>query len=351
MRQIAIMEWGGRLDEIEAPTPEPAGEEVLVKVEVCGVCHSDVHIWDGYFDLGNGRRWEMARSVSLPFSPGHEIVGTVVALGPDAKGVEVGASAVVYPWIGCGQCRRCTAGEELLCDSSRSLGVRRCGGYADHVIVPHPRYLVPYDGLLRELACTYACSGITAYSALKKVAGLQPDDWLAIVGVGGVGLSAVQLANAVTKSRVIAADIDPAKRAAAVKAGAEKAIDNRSESAVADATRETDGGAAAAIDFVGSPETVQYAIDIVRRGGHVVVVGLFGGAITLPTMIFPSKLVTVTGSFVGTLDDLKEVIGLAQAGKLAPIPVTSVPARQAGEALRDLKAGGKVIGRVVLVHG
>ena len=350
MHRIAILEWGGAVGEVDAPTPEPVGEEVLVKVEVCGVCHSDVHIWDGFFDLGNGKRWEMAARVSLPFSPGHEIVGRVAALGPDARGVEIGRSYVVYPWIGCGECARCAGGDELLCDNPQSLGVRRDGGYADHVIVPNARYLVRYDGLPRELACTYACSGITAYSALKKVPALRPDDWLAVIGVGGVGLSAVQLAKTVFGSRVVAADIDAAKRAHALTAGAEKAVDNGGENAVKEMLRETGGGAAAAIDFVGSPETVKYAIDIVRRGGQVVVVGLFGGAITLPTMTFPSKLVTVTGSYVGTLDDLKEVIALAQAGKLAPIPVTPVPARKAGEALRDLKQGGKVVGRVVLVH-
>jgi D-arabinose 1-dehydrogenase-like Zn-dependent alcohol dehydrogenase len=350
MRKIAITEWAGPVSTIEAPTPEPVGEEVLVKVEVCGVCHSDVHIWDGYFDLGEGRRWEMARAVSLPFSPGHEIVGTVAALGPDATGVEIGASYVVYPWIGCGACARCTGGRELLCDEPQSLGVRRDGGYADHVIVPNARYLVPYDGLPREVACTYACSGITAYSALKKLPPLRPDDWLAIIGVGGVGLSAVQLAKTVVGAQVVAADVHPAKRAEALRAGADKAIDNSAEGAAKEMARETDGGAAAVIDFVGSPETVRFAVDIVRRGGLVVVVGLFGGAVTLPTVSFPSKLVTLTGSYVGTLDELREVIALAQSGKLAPIPVTPVPARQAGEALQNLKDGGKVVGRVVLVH-
>jgi D-arabinose 1-dehydrogenase-like Zn-dependent alcohol dehydrogenase len=350
VHQIAILEWGGALGEVDAPTPRPTGAEVLVKVEVCGVCHSDVHIWDGYFDLGNGKKWEMSNRVSLPFSPGHEIVGTVEAVGPDAKGVEIGKSYVVYPWIGCGECKVCLAGNELLCDTPRSLGIRRTGGYADHVVVSHPRYLVPYDGLPRELACTYACSGITAYSALKKVPGLKPDEWLAVIGAGGVGLSAIELAKTVTGGRVIVADIDPAKRAAALKAGAEKAVDNGREGAVKEMHSETGGGAAAAIDFVGSPATVRYAIDSVRRGGHIVVVGLFGGAVTLPTMTFPSKLVTVTGSYVGTLDDLKEVIRLAQSGKLAPIPVKTVPAEKAGDVLHDLKKGGKVIGRVVLVH-
>jgi D-arabinose 1-dehydrogenase-like Zn-dependent alcohol dehydrogenase len=350
LRKIAITQWAGPVGEIAAPTPEPAGQDVLVKVEVCGVCHSDVHIWDGYFDLGEGRRWEMARAVSLPFSPGHEIVGTVVALGADAEGAEVGKSYVVYPWIGCGACARCEGDDELLCDEPRSIGVRRDGGYADHVIVPNARYLVPYDGIPRELACTYACSGITAYSALRKLPPLRADDWLAIIGAGGVGLSAVQLAKTVVGARVAAADVDPTKRAAALKAGADKAIDNAADEAVKEAMRETDGGPAAVVDFVGSPETVRYAVDIVRRGGFVVVVGLYGGAVTLPTLSFPSKLVTVTGSYVGTLDELKEVIDLAQSGKLAPIPVTPVPAGQAGEALQNLKAGGKIVGRVVLVH-
>ncbi len=179
---------------------------------------------------------------------------------------------------------------------------------------------------------------------------MQADDWLAIIGAGGVGLSAIELAKSVTEARVIAADIDPAKRAAALKAGAEKAIDNGGDDAVKTAYRETDGGAAAAIDFVGSPQTLKYAVDIVRRGGFVVVVGLYGGATTLSNMTFPSKLVTVTGSYVGTLDDLKEVIALAQSGKLAPIPITTVPPEKAGDTLRDLKTGGKIVGRVVLVH-
>ena len=350
MRQIAILEWGGAVGAIDAPTPEPSGEEVLVKVEVCGVCHSDVHIWDGFLDLGNGRKWEFTKRVALPFSPGHEIVGTVVAKGPGAGNVEVGQSYVAYPWIGCGACGHCAGGEEILCDRPRSLGVRTNGGYADHVLVPNARYLVPYGTLPKELACTYACSGITAYSALRKLPRLGADDWLAVIGAGGVGLSAVQLAKAVSDARIIVADIDPKKRDEALKAGAAAAVDNGAEDGVAEASRLTDGGAAAAIDFVGSPKSLQYAIDIVRRGGMIVVVGLFGGAIDLPTATFPNQMLTITGSYVGTLDDLKAVIGLAQDGALAPIPTTRIAAGKAGGALRDLKAGGKVVGRVVLVH-
>jgi D-arabinose 1-dehydrogenase-like Zn-dependent alcohol dehydrogenase len=351
MRQIAITEWGKPLEVLERETPRPTGEEVLVEVEVCGVCHSDVHVWDGYFDLGHGRQMNFGARLPLPFSPGHEIVAKVRALGPEAGGVALGQSYVVYPWIGCGTCAACRAGEELLCGASRLIGVRRDGGFADHLIIPHSRYLVPYDGLPRELACTFACSGVTAYSALKKVAGIGSEEWLAVIGTGGVGLNAIQMAGTVVGARVVAADIDAAKREQALASGAHAAIDNDADDAVAGTLSETSGGAAAAIDFVGSPETMKFGIDCLRRGGKLVVVGLFGGAIDLPTITFPSRLLTVQGSFVGTLDEMKEVVALAQAGKIAPIPISTRPASEANAALEDLRQGGRVMGRTVLVHG
>lgn len=352
MRKIAFTDWGGPLAAVEEPTPEPRGSEVLVEVEVCGVCHSDVHMWDGYFDMGQGRRLEFGQNLKLPFAPGHEIVATVRALGPEAEGqgVEAGRSYVVYPWIGCGDCDRCRAGDELLCAASRLIGVRRDGGFCDHLLVPHPRYLVPYDGLDRHQACTFACSGVTAYSALKKAAGIGSEGWLAVIGLGGVGLNAVQLAERVVGSRVIAADIDPAKTAKALASGAHRAVDNGAEGAAAEVVAATGGGADAAIDFVGAPETIRFGIDSLRRGGTLIVVGLFGGAVEIPTITFPSKLLTIRGSFVGTLDEMKELIALAQQGELAPIPVATRPADEAQSALEDLKAGGRVMGRIVLVH-
>src|SRR5712692_9321008 len=116
MRAMQIIEWGKPLESREYPDPEPQGAEVLIRVEATGVCHSDVHIWEGYFDLGGGNRTTLeSRGVKLPFTMGHEIAGQVVALGPDATGVAVGDKRVVYPWIGCQLCAVCRRGEELLC--------------------------------------------------------------------------------------------------------------------------------------------------------------------------------------------------------------------------------------------
>ena len=137
MRAMQIIEWGKPLEAREYPDPEPQGEEVLLRVEATGVCHSDVHIWDGFFDLGGEQRISLeSRGVRLPFTMGHEIAGEVAALGPHASGIKVGDKLVAYPWIGCGECAVCRKGEELLCLSPRTLGTRRAGGYATHVIVP-----------------------------------------------------------------------------------------------------------------------------------------------------------------------------------------------------------------------
>jgi D-arabinose 1-dehydrogenase-like Zn-dependent alcohol dehydrogenase len=352
MRAMQIVEWGKPLEAREYPDPEPKGEEVLLRVEAAGVCHSDVHIWDGYFDLGGGDKVTLeSRGVKLPFTMGHEIAGVVAAVGPSASGVEVGDKRVVYPWIGCGQCAVCRRGEELLCPTPRTLGTRRAGGYGTHVIVPHARYLVEHAGVPQALAATYTCSGITAFSALKKTRErLGSEDHLVIIGAGGVGGSAVHIAKAAVAGKVVVADIDAQKRAHARQMGAVATIDNAAPDAVKQVMEATGGGAAAAIDFVGSPKTMEFGVNVLRKGGKLVMVGLYGGAAALSTVLFPFKMMTVEGSYVGTLDDLKELMALVQAGKVPPIPVETRPADQASQALSDLKTGGKVRGRVVLLH-
>ena len=343
-----IVEWGKPLEERESPTPQPVGTEVLVRVEACGVCHSDLHIWDGYFDLGGGNKVTLeARGVKLPFTMGHEIVGVVEAVGPEAEGAEVGQKRVVYPWIGCGQCAVCRRGDELLCMNPVTLGTRRAGGYADRVLCPHPRYLVDYDGVPADLAATYACSGLTAYSALRKLSHLTADDWLLVVGAGGVGLSGVHIAKSVTPAKVVVADVDGTKRAAARQAGAAETIDNREPDALAKLLQLTGGGPAGSIDFVGAPATSTFAIDALRKGGKHVVVGLYGDAISIGMPLFPFKMMTVEGSYVGTLEEMRELMALVKAGKVPPIPVARRPLAQATQALRDLREG-KVLGRVVL---
>ena len=284
MRAMQIVEWGRPLELREYPDPEPQGAEVLVRVEACGVCHSDVHIWDGYFDVGGGNRITLAdRGVALPFTMGHEIVGEVMALGPEADGVAPGDKVVVYPWLGCGTCTVCMRGEGLLCMAPRTLVTRRAGGYGERGMVPHARYWVPHGGIDRDLAATYTCSGITAYSALKKAAHIRPDQSLVMIGAGGVGGNAVHMAPAVVQGRIVVCDIDPQKRAQARQMGAHETIDNAEPDAVQKVLAATGGGAAAAIDFVGSPQTMQFGIDVLAKGGKLVMVGLYGGALPIAT--------------------------------------------------------------------
>jgi D-arabinose 1-dehydrogenase-like Zn-dependent alcohol dehydrogenase len=238
-----------------------------------------------------------------------------------------------------------------LCVTPRTLGTRRAGGYGTHVIVPHGRYLLPHQGVPQGLAATYTCSGITAFSALKKTRGhLSADDHLVIIGAGGVGGSAVHIAPAAVAGKVVVADIDAQKRAQARQMGAVATIDNAAPDAVKHVMEATGGGAAAAIDFVGSPKTMEFGINILRKGGKLVMVGLYGGAYPISTVLFPFKMMTLEGSYVGTLEDLRELLALVQAGKVPPIPIETRPADQASAALSDLKSGGKVRGRVVLHH-
>jgi D-arabinose 1-dehydrogenase-like Zn-dependent alcohol dehydrogenase len=348
MRSYQIVEWGEALEKRDTETPEPQGAEVLVRVSACGVCHSDIHIWDGYFDLGGGRRITLGdRGVDLPFTMGHEVVGVVAALGPEVDGVEVGDRRVVFPWIGCGTCKVCLRDEELLCLNPRTVGTRKPGGYADHVIVPHARYLLDYEGIPTELACTYACSGITAYRALKETGAFGEDDDIVIIGAGGVGLSAVHLAPNLIKGKIIVADVDAEKRSIARQSGAHHTVDNSEREALKEIRKLTEGGASAAIDFVGAPATTQFGADAVRKGGTVVSVGLYGGSMPLSLALMPLKMLTIRGSYVGTLEDLREVLALAKAGKVAPIPLDPRPIAKVNDALNDLRAG-RVAGRVVL---
>ena len=352
MRAMQIIEWGKPLQAREYPTPEPTGEQVLVRVESAGVCHSDVHIWDGYFDLGGGGKVTLEqRGVKLPFTMGHEIAGEVVAVGPQAKGVEVGKRYAVYPWIGCGTCNVCRQGEELLCLTPRTLGTRTSGGYGSHVIVPHARYLVDYGKVPQALAATYTCSGITAFSAMKKIHDhVGVGDHFLIIGAGGVGGQAVHIAPAYLAGQMLVADIDAGKRQHATEVGAVGTVDNGAPDALANVIEQSGGGVAGAIDFVGSPKTMEFGINALRKGGKLVMVGLYGGAASISTVLFPFKMMTIEGSYVGTLQDLKELLELGSAGKVAPIPIETRSADRATDSLADLKAGGKVPGRVVMTH-
>ena len=343
MISYQIIEHGKPLQKVLASTPEPKGAEVLVRVTRAGVCHSDVHIWDGYFDLGGGRRFYVKeRGCVPPFTLGHEPLGVVEALGPRAKGVKVGQKRLVYPWIGCGKCAVCKAGQDNYCVSgSRFLGVNRAGAYATHLLVPDAKYLVDTAGIDDAFASTLACSALTAYSAVGKLPAFGAKDEVAVLGCGGLGLIALSVLGARGVKNLVACDIDEAKLAVAAKLGARRTVNTGGDS------QAKLQGIAGALDFVGSPATAALGIGALRKGGRYVICGLYGGELVHPLPPIAQRAIGIVGSYVGTLQELKEVVALAKKRKLKPLPVQTRPASEAAAALEELKAG-RVVGRIVL---
>ncbi|MGI9027148.1 MAG: alcohol dehydrogenase [Burkholderiaceae bacterium] len=347
MRSFRLEQFGSPLVEQQAETPVPQGREVVLRIGSCGVCHSDVHLADGYFDLGGGNRIDLTRSVAPPRTLGHEIAGAVVALGPEADGVAFGDARVVYPWIGCGQCALCLAGDEQLCNAPRALGVTRDGGFADHVLVPDAKYLFEYAPLSEEQACTFACSGLTAFGALKKVSAIGANEPLLIIGAGGVGLSGIRMAKALGFAPPIVAEVDRGKWDIAREAGAGELIDPNADGAGRALMKTTGGGVAAAIDFVGAGETFAFGFNVLKKGGTLVSVGLFGGATSVSPALVAMKAVRVVGSYVGSPAEMHELMALAREHALPPLPLANFPLGAASDTLDALREG-RVRGRAVL---
>ena len=339
----------GALEKREGPVPEPKDGEVLVRVTAAGVCHSDIHIWEGYYDLGGGKKISLKdRGIALPMTLGHEITGEIVKLGPKAAGATVGSQVVVYPWIGCGECGVCKSGDENICLKARSLGVFRDGGYARYVIVPAGKYCVDITGLDAADAAPLACSGVTTYSALKKFGARIQHEPVVIMGAGGLGFMALKVLAAMGGKGAIMVDIDKSKRDAALAAGALLAIDGNATDAAQLIVKATDGGPRMVLDLVGAASTVNLALATATRGTEIVVVGLYGGEINVSVPLFPLRPIAIRGSYVGNLAELVELVGFARSGKLSLAKTSRRPLDDANAALMDLKAG-KVVGRVVLV--
>jgi len=345
----AFTAWGGALQPLDEELPAPTGHEVRVRITHSGICHSDLHVQAGGFDMGGGKLSSFERSgVQLPVTMGHEIGGEVVEVGPDVRGITLGEKVVVYPWIGCNACPVCERGDDHLCPKAqRTLGINQPGGYADLVRVPHERYLVPIGSLAPERAATFACAGITAYGAIAKLDALTADDHVVVVGCGGVGMTAVALLSAMMPAKVVAVDPDPAKRTSALEHGAALAFDPADPQAVKTIGNACQRNIAATLDFVGSEQSAALALALPRRGGQVVVVGLFGGELKMPLPTLPLRVLKLQGSYVGSLNDLRELVALAQRITLPTIPLDLRPLASVNQALDDL-AHGRVVGRVVL---
>ena len=354
MRSMRLLAEGQPLREVSLDIPRLSPHSVLVKVGAAGVCHSDIHLISGAYDLGEGRKLTATGGGTLlPLTPGHEIAGSVEDLGSEAgaTGIKKGDQVVVYPWIGCGRCRKCLAGRENVCEGRPAfLGFMRDGGYADYVFVPDVRYLVRSDGVEPAQSATLACSGLTAFSAIRKCE-LHTDDLLLVVGAGGLGTTAIQIAKKTTGARMAVADIDDAKLELATKLGADHTF-NTAKVDVKDfvsGVRALNGGrgADAVVDFVGKPATVSFGLRLLGHEGKLVLVGLMGGGFQLPLPMLPLLGARILGSFTGSLAELGELVQMARRGVVAPIVTASYHLEEANEVLSKLERG-EIQGRAVL---
>lgn len=348
MRAWALVETGRPLECIDCQTPEPTGTQVLVETTHCGVCHSDMHISDGIYKLGGGRVLRLKdRGMTLPVVMGHEVVGRVVALGPEAKGVKIGDLRLVFPWAGCRHCDRCRGDREHMCLNPRTLGVMQAGGYGSHVMAAHPDHLIDIAGIDPAVAATYACSGVTVYSAIKKALPLPSDAPIVVMGAGGLGLNCIHILRAIGHEAVIAVDADPAKRQGALDAGATKALHADGGDLASRIVEAAGGPVEAVIDLVNTTDTAEAGLQSLVKGGKLILVGLFGGDLTIDLPLVPLRAVSIIGSYVGSLKELNELVALAREGKLKPLPVDMRPHNRPNEALDELRKGA-VRGRLVM---
>ncbi|NAL78290.1 alcohol dehydrogenase [Nitrososphaera sp. AFS] len=351
MKAARIVKPKEPLEVQDLETPKPKGSQVLVKVLASGVCHSDIHLWDGGYQGPGGQFLKTTdRGVKYPVTPGHEVAGRIEALTEEAESLFAkGDRVLVYPWVGEGTCPACRIGEENLCDKPRSLGIYTDGGYSDLLVIPSYRYLVKLEEDLDiNEAATLSCSALTAYNAVKN-ASLRPDDNVVVVGAGGLGLMAIQLAKAVTGAKVIAMDLDEEKlKTAETNGHADVVINSKKEDPKKKVMELTDNkGADAVIDFVNASKTVEVDMQILRRRAKVILVGLFGGELKLSLVTMPTRAYSLIGSYTGSLSDLIELVSLARRKVIKPVISDRFKLDQTTEALSKLK-DGKVMGRAVI---
>lgn len=319
------------------PVPEPGPGELLIEVTACGVCHSDLHAIDGDWTPGP----------VLPLIPGHEVTGTVAGLGAGVDGFKAG-DRVGVPWMysACGTCEFCLAGMETICKQAEATGYTKPGGYAEYMVAP-----AAFVGRLsaqvnmQEMA-PILCAGVTTYRGLKRTRA-RPGQWMAIVGIGGLGHIAVQYARAMGL-RVAAVDVAPEKLKLAQALGAEVTID-ASQGDPVKAIQERIGGAHGAVVTAVATRAFEQAIQMLRPAGTVAYIGLPGGKadeIRASISAISSWELTVTGSNVGTRLDLDEAIAFAANG-LVKATIETQPLSAANEIFERMRQG-RIVGRVVL---
>ena len=335
MQAAVVVKFGQPLEFQEWDIPSPGPGQILVKTEACGVCHTDVHAAGGDWPL----------KPTLPFIPGHEGIGLVVALGSGVTAVKEG-DRVGVPWLysACGHCEHCLAAWETVCGAAEFGGYTKNGGFAEY-IVADPNYVahIP-DGLTAIAAAPIICAGVTTYKGLKETHA-RPGQWVAISGIGGLGHLAIQYAKAMGL-RVCAVDVDDGKLAHATRLGADLVVNARSGDAVAAVKEGTGGGAHGVLITAPSLPAFRQGVGMARKRGTCVLIGLPPGEFPTPLFDVVANCITIRGSFVGTREDMGEALAFAATGKVKA-DVELQPLTAINDVLKRLEQG-KVASRVVL---
>lgn len=343
MRALRFTEWGKTPQLTEVPVPVPGPGEVVLKVEVAGACHSDLHLMDWPAGM---LAWR------LPFTLGHEVAGHVSGVGSGVTGWKEGDTAVVYgPW-GCGSCRSCRLGQENYCERAADLpgagvGLGYDGGMADYVLVPHSRLLLSADGLDLTQAAPLTDAALTPYHAVKLVSeALVPGSAVVVVGVGGLGHAAIQILRALTPATVIAVDTDATKLELAAEVGAHHTFLAADSEVTRIRTLTGGGGVEAVLDFVGADQSMALAAKVVRAQARIVVVGLAQGTLPFSFFALPYEA-AIMSSYWGSSVELQEVLDLARSD-LIHVETEEFSLEDALEAYDRLRQG-RVRGRAVVV--
>ena len=334
MKAAFVTAFGKPLTIGELPVPSPAHGQVLIKIEACGVCHTDVHAADGDWPV----------KPNPPFTPGHEGIGRVVELGEGVKGLKEG-DMVGVPWLfeACGLCDYCLTSRETMCESATYGGYSANGGFAEYCVAPADYVARIPEGLDPIAAGPIICAGVTTYKGIK-VADCHPGEWFVVSGIGGLGHLAVQYAVAMGL-KVAAVDVADDKLELARRLGATLTFNAKTVDAVK-AVQEAIGGAHGVLITAVSKGAFAQGTGMLRRGGTCVLNGLPPGDFPLNIFDVVFRCLTVRGSLVGTRSDLKEALAFAAAGKVkANIETASL--EDINDVLERLRTG-KVTGRIVL---
>jgi len=335
MKAAVVEQFGQPLMLREWDIPTPGSGQILVKTEACGVCHTDLHAARGDWPV----------KPTLPFIPGHEGIGVVVAIGSGVTTAKEG-DRVGVPWLysACGHCEHCLAAWETVCGQAEYGGYTKNGGFAEYILAD-PNYVARIPAALAATeAAPIICAGITTYKGIKET-GARPGEWIAISGAGGLGHLAIQYAKAMGL-HVCAVDIDDGKLAHATRLGADFVINAAAADPVGDLRKATGGGAHGVLITAPSLPAFQQGVSMTRKRGTCVLVGLPPGEFPTPLFDVVANCITIRGSFVGTRSDMAEALAFAAEGKVKA-DIELQPLSAINDVLERLHHG-KVASRVVI---